>query len=253
MSLFAPEDFGYLQQVEAFFVAHSQVGVMVSGRDLELIRHWRASGAPVEAICRGIDKAFAGLEEPPPSIHAARRFVETELHAWRERSVGAHSLAEDPSQGVPSVPGRGLPDPNRMHARDPQPPPEQAPWLASWTRSMNRLTELGHGSDDPRVREVYRWAYRQMRALRRDLEEATTATLRRASLALAIGEIEGGMFDHAFARLSLDEQAEIDGAMPDRIRRALRGMSAEAKGHQRRLWHRRALQERRLIEPFFVP
>ncbi|MEO1268788.1 MAG: hypothetical protein AAFX99_11865, partial [Myxococcota bacterium] len=72
MSLYASGDFGYLQQVEAYFLSHTRVGVMLSSLDIELLRQWRSEGIPVEAVCAGIKQTFLNFDEPPRSIHQCR-------------------------------------------------------------------------------------------------------------------------------------------------------------------------------------
>lgn len=135
MSLYAANAFGYLQQVEAYFLSQTRVGVMLSSKDAELMRHYRDTHVPVEVVCLGIQRAFKTFDEAPRSIYQCRHAIEHEVHAWRARQVGRHVQADASSATLRSaaapalaaaLPGRDLPDPtdpNRRLRRSRRPPP----------------------------------------------------------------------------------------------------------------------------------
>ncbi|MCB9534742.1 MAG: hypothetical protein H6704_00575 [Myxococcales bacterium] len=86
----------YLATITDAFLAASGRGLMLSARDLELVRGWARAGVPADIVVQGIRDAF----EPAP----ARRVrglayvvpaVDRAVKAWRARGVGAHTGASD--------------------------------------------------------------------------------------------------------------------------------------------------------------
>ncbi len=275
MSLYAPDDFGYLQQAEAYFLSHSKIGVMLSSKDTELLRHWRDAGVPIEVVCNGIRRGFHEFKEAPRAVFRCRHFVEDELHAWKERMAGEAQGA------LPlrfELPGRELPDPTdpqRRKRRDvlrgeapAQPPASAAPsaaelaqktippderTLACWYRCMWRLVELGQQIARPAAREAYRLAYRRMNELRQEALLVKGDPDLPRSLGLAVGQVEAEMYDQVYANLDPSTRADVDARLPSNMEQALGKMSAEARERQQRIWRRRLLEEVLGLQPFFVP
>lgn len=268
MSLYAPGDFGYLQQAEAYFLSHSKIGVMLSSKDVELLRRWRDGGVPIEVVCYGIRRAFYEFKEPPRALFRCRKLVDAELKAWKERLVG-----EGRGETLPlpwALPGRELPDPTdprrRLHRERlrgqappeaPEPPAREIPKgeeeLSSWYHSMWRLMELGQRAQGPHARAAYRWAYRQMNELRQEARVARDDREIVQRLGLAIGHVEAQMYQSAYEQLSPEEQKRLDGQLPANMEEALGRMSPQARQSQLRIWRRRLLEEALEIAPFFVP
>ena len=241
MSRYATAGFGYLQQVEAYFLGLTQVGVMLSARDLDLVRRWRDAGAPVEAVCRGVRDAFASYESPPRSIWQCRKQVESEIAAWRERSSGAHGGTEG-AQPVARA-GRKLRDPTRVQAPPPEKPAlPQMPGV--WRRSLARLEQAGALAEHEHVTRAYRTAWRAMKSLQ--------DTQREAGLAMAIFAIEAVFFDEVYAGLSDAQQHEVDNQLPPARTSALKAMSPQARKEQLRVWRRPMLAQYGAVA-FFEP
>lgn len=269
MSLYAADGFGYHQQVEAYFLSQSKIGVMLSSKDAVLMNSYRHSGVPVEVVCLGIKRAFALYEEAPRSLYQCRHAIDQEIQAWKSRFAGHHGPNHVPPP-PPSLPGRDLPDPTSRRPRRarrsaPEPPPaatpspaalapiEREPWLEGWYRSMERLIELGKASTDEHVTRCYRWAYKQMNALKQEAEETEDKEQVAGILPLAVGEIEAAMYDQLFNSLHPDLRSALETRLPPQMHRALRSMSQEAARRQLRVWRRRLLEEMLGVSPFFTP
>jgi len=268
VSLYAADGFGYHQQVEAYFLSLSKIGVMLSSKDTVLMQTYRQSGVPVEIVCLGIRRAFAAFVEPPRSLYQCRHAVGQEIAAWKARAAGHHDLPAPPPDARPSLPGRDLPDPTsrrprprraaRACAPSPLPPPPaplppREPWLEAWHRSMERLIDLGKNSEDEHVTRCYRWAYKQMNALKEEALETEDREHAAAILPLAIGEVEAAMYDQLHNSLHPDMRAALEARLPPQMHRALRSMSPAAAHRQLRVWRRRLLEEVFGVAPFFVP
>ena len=270
MSLYARNNFGYLQQAEAFFLSHSHVGLMIGSKDSEMLRHWRDLGIPIEVVCSGIHEAFEHFRDPPRRVAQCRKMVEKEFEAWRERNAGSHNLDDGAEEDNPL--GRDLPDPtdpNRRRERalrrqrfiearqpaqrDERLIPEDEVFLTVWYRSMWRLMDLGRDSETDRGREAYRWAYKQMQALRQEALDHRHDHEALSRVGLVIGEIESGMFDHLYESLSETERTRLDANLPENLRTSLGTMSARARQMQTQLWRRRLLEESLAFKPFFTP
>ncbi len=280
MSLYAPDDFGYLQQAEAYFLSHSKIGVMLSSKDTELLRTWREAGVPIEVVCYGIRRSFHQFKDPPRALFRCRGFVEEELKAWKERLVG-EGQGQVSLPLPPSLPGKELPDPTDPTRRrrrealregrnvdaaqatepsavevlhDPlRQVPEHETYLTSWYRSMWCLMDLGRKASTAAAKDAYRWGYRKMNELRQEARVAREDREIVRRLALAIGHIEAEMYQRAYEGLSQEEQARLDQGLPTNMGEALGQMSLDAKDRQQRIWRRRLLEEALQIEPFFVP
>jgi hypothetical protein len=246
VSVYSPIGFGYLQQAEAYFLGLTQIGLMLSARDVELLRGWREAGIPIEVVCRGLRAAFDAFEEPPRSMWNCRKFVAVEISAWKVRIAGTH--AQDAPAPDPRPRLRKLRDPTRV-AEEPVAPeePEEAPQRdmpAVWERSLRVLIEAGTAVEDRRIKAAYRRAWKAMQ----DLQE----TEELGAVALAIGEIEAEFFEEVMGTLTEAERHALDSKLAPRMVAALRGMSADARALQLRVWRRPALGNLGAV-PFFEP
>jgi hypothetical protein len=93
----------YVATITDAFLAASGRGLMLSARDLELVRGWARAGVPADIVVQGIRDAFEraparrvrGLAYVVPAVDRA-------IEAWRARGVGAHVGAAD--AGPPVLP-----------------------------------------------------------------------------------------------------------------------------------------------------
>ena len=241
MSVYSPSGFGYLPQAEAYFLGLTQVGVMLSARDLDLLRKWREAGIPIEVVCRGLRAAFDAFETPPRSIWNSRRYVAVEIDSWRARVAGGHEDEAAPQPAGPRL--RSLRDPTRRDEALPADPPAvQMP--AVWNRSLEALVAAGKQATDPRIKEAYRRAWRVMQELAEEVDLP--------AVALAIGEVEAEFFDEVLATLTDAERHALDSELSPRLVAALRAMSPDARAAQLRVWRRPALSRLGAVS-FFDP
>jgi len=90
-----PEDVGFEEQVQAFFLAFRGSGVALSPLDADLLINWKERGVPYPVVCRGIRKsAESSARDSRPeesrlrSLRACRKAVETEFRRFQGRAVG---------------------------------------------------------------------------------------------------------------------------------------------------------------------
>lgn len=268
--MYASDDFGYLQQAEAYFLSHSKIGVMLSSKDTEILRRWRDGGVPIEVVCYGVRRAFYEFKEPPRTVFQCRKLVEAELKAWKERLVSEERAGQGALPLSWSPPGRELPDPTdpqrrgrlaRLRGEAPPIPaaptspeiPEGELWLGTWYRSMWRLMALGREAEGAAAREAYRWAYRRMNELRQEALVARGDFEILQRLGLAVGQVEAQMYERGYEALDLASQEALDAKLPANMGEALGKMSPMAKARQLGIWRRRLLEDAQGIAPFFVP
>ena len=103
MAVISRDEMTFTQVVSQYFLALKGRGLMLSARDLELVREWESQGAPVRVVCAGIKAAFdahrkahpAPTARPPASLSHCRKAVERALKSWRESRVGSRSDGSD--------------------------------------------------------------------------------------------------------------------------------------------------------------
>ncbi|MGI5862242.1 MAG: hypothetical protein ACOX6T_09315 [Myxococcales bacterium] len=89
-----PEDAGYLEQLQAFFLAFRGDGVSLSPLDAELLRAWHEQGVPYEVVCRGIRRVAESLVLDGQvlgrvrTLRSCRKSVEREFRRWAGLSAG---------------------------------------------------------------------------------------------------------------------------------------------------------------------
>lgn len=103
-----PEDAGYLEHVQAYFLAFRGDGVSLSPLDAELLADWKARGVPYPVVCRGIRKAAEsllynnGATARLRTLRSCRTAVEREFRRW---------------EGAPATPlGKESPSPEATQA-----------------------------------------------------------------------------------------------------------------------------------------
>lgn len=199
---------------------------------------------PTDPKVQAARRARLGLRGPQGRVHAAleakspqgaddqaRARVHAQAHSAKTRGRGAQHRAFRPGGDIP------------LDER----------FLTTWYRSMNRLTELGRGAKHELVRELYRWAWRQMIELRIRALQETDRNAVALDLPLAIGAIESEVFQRAYDGLDDDQRAALDTCVTPPMHRALRRMTPEARDHQLSAWRRRILTDVLELEPFFTP
>ncbi|HEY3449475.1 MAG TPA: hypothetical protein VGK67_24185 [Myxococcales bacterium] len=83
-----PEDAGYLEHVQAYFLAFRGDGVSLSPLDAELLADWMARGVPYPVVCRGIRRAAEsllynnGASARLRTLRSCRSAVEREFRHW---------------------------------------------------------------------------------------------------------------------------------------------------------------------------
>lgn len=93
----------YLAEITDAFLEASGRGLMLSARDIELVRGWARAGVPVDIVVQGIRDAFdpaptrrvRGLAYVVPAVDRA-------VKAWRARGVGRRTDAS--TAGPPVLP-----------------------------------------------------------------------------------------------------------------------------------------------------
>lgn len=101
-----PEDAGYFEQLQAFFLAFRGDGVALSPLDAELLHAWHEQGVPYEVICRGIRRVAESLVLEGQvlgrvrTLRSCRRSVEREFRRWTGLSAGrTEESAEEKTPG----------------------------------------------------------------------------------------------------------------------------------------------------------
>lgn len=253
MSLYALNEFGYLQQVEAYFLSLSQIGVTLSSRDTQLIRHWRDTQVALWVVCTGIKQAFGQLQTQPRSIYACRRFIEK----LQKEHIAAVAQCSNHNRYYQPLPGRDLPDPTQRRSNDEPhsdaPPPPVDPLFLEWGQCMSRLIALGKKSLLPPVQQGYRWAYRQMKNLQKEILDHDDGDHLNIDITLAIVEIEAELFEKVYNDLQPDQQLALDRMLTPEMCNALEKMAPVASRRQRAVWMRRMMQENLGLEPFYMP
>ncbi|MEO8431092.1 MAG: hypothetical protein ABI592_06240 [Acidobacteriota bacterium] len=82
------EDREYFAAAEAAFIRRRGTPFLLSPRDFEFLREWRALGVPIEAVEQGIDDAFSRREERGAlgRVNSLAYCRDAVLLAWERRS-----------------------------------------------------------------------------------------------------------------------------------------------------------------------
>ena len=106
-----PEDAGYLEHLQSYFLAFRGDGVSLSPLDAQLLAEWQARGVPYSVVCRGIRKAaeavlyHGGEVARLRTLRSCRSAVEREFKRW-EGPARSLARAADPeaAAGPPADP-----------------------------------------------------------------------------------------------------------------------------------------------------
>lgn len=124
---------GYIDTVQAYFLELTGRGAILSGRDVELLMGWRAAGATIAIICRGIELAVQGKAERPRDIWACRWHIEPLIENSTLLAVGRHEEPLDPEG------------------------PQQS--------TLSRIQKAGEAADRDAFRDAYRDAWKRVKQL----------------------------------------------------------------------------------------
>lgn len=173
-------ELNFMQAVEVFFLQHTGVGVSLSSRDLHLLQRWRAKGAPVTAVLRGLTRAFERWQgrRPPQGLAFAEHDVERELSAYCRTHPGVATA----------------------------PPAWADLLLPTYEEIKAQLVELGTAATSERVKQALRESYRVvLRAEREDPQPPAFEAWRTAR------EVA---FERLEASLPVDEKRRILEGVP---------------------------------------
>lgn len=138
------EDREYFAAAEAAFIRRRGTPFLLSPRDFEFLREWRALGVPIEAIEQGIDDAFSRREERGAigRVNSLAYCRDAVLLAWERRSEA--SIGKGTGRAEPELEaGAVLAGFSARLAEISSARPELAPALESAGRSLARLEASG--------------------------------------------------------------------------------------------------------------
>jgi len=130
--------------VEAAFIRRRGTPFLLSPRDFELLKEWRALGVPLEAVAQGIDDAFSRREERGATgrVNSLAYCRDAVLVAWERRAetaVGKGAGREGPEPEVgPALDSLGA---SLEAARDRR--PDLSAPIDAALRSLARLRGAG--------------------------------------------------------------------------------------------------------------
>ena len=193
--------FTYFTEVEDHFRKARNSGMfMMSPLDWALVEVWKDGGVPLEAVLKGIDRAFQ-------KYHARRRRASTVNSVAVLRPGGDAGRARDGRRARPPGPGR----PARLRAR-----PAGA-FFSERAGQLRRIcSEGGQGSD------VYESAARSLETLAEQADAGDMGDLEEVEERLTV--LEDRVFGAATGALSEDDMLA-----------ARRDMAARLKAYRRKL------------------
>lgn len=199
MSHYPTDSMGFFDTIQVFFMELTGRAIMFSGRDLELLSRWRSEGASAAVVCRGLREAVEALgeKELPRDIYNCRKFIEPQVALARSKAVGANEDVEG------TVVGKG----------------DDGEGDGIFGEILRNIAEAGQQAVVESVKELYRDAYRRVRALE-------------GEGAAAFGElarVESALVDGFFERLDAEERARIEARILEESRVLVASMSAEAR------------------------
>jgi len=175
---------GFFDIIQAYFTKLTGRFIMFSGRDLVLLQEWKGQGASAAAICRGIRDAVINMHEqkPPRDLYNCRAWIEPHVERARARIV------QDP---VAKLREAGLVEQSVTQ------------------RAMSNLERVGGACKNPKVRELYRTAWYQVRDLEREgrVDEQYSKLL----------VLEEHLADAYFSTLSDEVRRQLDRRIEDEV------------------------------------
>jgi hypothetical protein len=229
MSFCADDNAGYFETIQLYFTELTRRSMFLSGRDLELLDDWRDNGASASAICKGLRDAVEAMpdEDPPRDVYACRRYVEPYVERAAERSAGGHDGKDAPrSEGTTrkgtsrEVFSRREPD-SKTGSQD----------LVE--RALDRIERAGRRTDDPKLTDLYRDAWRAVREL-----FGTDGVGERFE---ELAAVEEALVENYFRVLDREERERIEERIAEGDAALLERMSPDARRQHLRARRRKVL------------
>ncbi len=200
MSHYPTNSMGFYDTIQVYFMELTGRAIMFSGRDLELLSRWRDEGASAAVVCRGLREAVEALgeKELPRDIYNCRKFIEPQVAMARSKAVGANESSE--------ISGEDVGDEDD----------------GIFGGVLRNIAEAGQAAEAESVKELYRDAYRRVRALEVDCGFGTAAFE-------ALAQVERSLADGFFERLEAGERARIEERIAEESGGLVGQMSAEAR------------------------
>jgi hypothetical protein len=171
----------YYAAAETAFIRRRGTPFLLSPKDFELLREWRALGVPIEAVEQGIEDSFSRREERKATgrINSLSYCRDAVLLAWERRAEtsvgrGAADPEPDASTALENL-GEKLEEISRRR-------PDLSAPLDSALRAVDRLKDSGRAAG-----EIEASLARLDRRLAGALEQAVTETERQGLAARAEG------------------------------------------------------------------
>lgn len=233
---YAPQNVGFFDTIQLYFMELTGRAIMFSGRDMELLCRWRDQGATTTTICRGIREAVASMEEgeAPRGIRGCERWIEIEVSQARERSAGRHHIEAAHQDAPPPAPPALQPAPRKEDEKpgaDAQTRALQAaknttdeaehPHQALLQEVLETIERAGQACQEDSLRDAYRGAWRATRELihAQDLQDPFSE----------LAAIEDALAEAYFRALDQQRQTQIAEKIAAESRAALALMSPHAR------------------------
>lgn len=190
--------------IQAYFTRLTGRFMMFSGRDMELLQGWRDQGATAASICRGIREAVLHMEQerPPRSLYNCRDFITPYVERARSRRVGERARVID-------VPAEQAARQGRVRPRQ-----------SAAARALETIERAGARCQREEVRELYRRAWYQVRALADELDIDR--------LYSALLDLEESLAEEYLETLTPRQRERLEARLVDEARALSARMSEEA-------------------------
>jgi hypothetical protein len=206
------EDRAYYAAGEAAFIARRGTPFLLSPKDFELLKEWRAVGIPIEAVAVGIDEAFTRREERGATgrVNSLRYCRDAVLSAWERRSETAVGRGAGRSEGDAADSGATL-------AR-------LAETFDVAARQLPQLTDV-------------------VDSARRSLDRLARSSKTAGDIEASLARLDRRLSNELYAALPLDRRQRIDSRVDELLARARVRMDRETEEKTRRALRRRTLRE----------
>lgn len=208
------QDPDYYDFVHRYFLELTGRGLVLSSRDLNLLKTWREAGVSAAIVCQGIDRAVQEIKNPR-DIYGCKKFIDPLVERAMRLSVGGHQ--GDQPEVVP-VTSRA---PEFVLEPKPEPDPIDDPVL----QDLNRAFEAAE-------RDAFKDAYKL--AIERVASETGFE---------ALIEAERLLVEAYFEALKPEEKEDVEHAVN-------KGVNLDALSEAARLEHIHSRRRRILIERY---
>ena len=201
----------YFSAAEAAFIRRRGTPFLLSPRDFEFLKEWRALGVPIEAIEQGIDDAFTRREERSAigRVNSLSYCRDAVLLAWERRSE--------------AVVGRGT-------GRVAEAPPARA----ALEGFADRLAEIAKERPDVAA---------PLEAARRALARLASSEKDPASVEESLVRLDKRLASSLYGAFSEEDRARLDAGVEEQLSRARVRMDDETAEKTSRALRRRAVRE----------